>query len=146
MNSTEPTHVREMKVVRPDSGNQHCEFNEDVNSKFPEQLIEKIGMTIFADSNSGHEKVTGKSVTGLASLLGSTPENWFAKRNSSCLTSAFGVDFTNSKNAVEDAIVIRNYCRSFEMRVSRSTVIHEDSMLVVTNSTNPGSNLQHESI
>ena len=32
-------------------------------------------MTIFLDSNHGHDEVTGKSITGLISLLGSAPVN-----------------------------------------------------------------------
>ena len=56
MDSTELNHVGETKVIGLDFGNQHCEFNEDFDNEFPEQLIEEIGITIFADSNGRHEK------------------------------------------------------------------------------------------
>ena len=61
---------------------------------------------IFVDSNYGHDKVTGKSITGLILLIGSTLVNWFAKRQSSCLTSTFGAEFTSLKKAIEEAIVL----------------------------------------
>ena len=71
------------KVIKPNFGNQCCEFQEEMDYKFPEPLMEEAGMAIFVDSNHGHDEVTGKSVAGLISLLGSTPAKWFAKRQSS---------------------------------------------------------------
>ena len=75
VDSAEPIHVGEMKIIKPYFGNQHWEFNEEIDDKFPEPLVEEIGMTIFLDSNHGHDEVTGKSITGLISLLGSAPVN-----------------------------------------------------------------------
>ena len=61
MDSMEPDHAREMKVTRPDVGNQRCELNGDVDSDFPEPLMEEIRMTLFVDSDHGHDKVNGNS-------------------------------------------------------------------------------------
>ena len=66
-------------MVKTDFGNQHCEFNEEIDSTFPEPLMEETAMTIFVDSNHSHGEATGKSTIGLVSSLGSAPENWFAK-------------------------------------------------------------------
>ena len=68
------------------------------------------------------------------------------KRQSSCLTSTFGAEFPSLKKAVEEAAVIRYYCRSFGMRITKPTVIYEDSMSVVMNCTIPGSKLSHKSM
>ena len=57
--------------------------------------MHEIGIKIFVDSNHGDDKVTGKSMTGLTSLLGTTPEKYLTKRQSSCLTSFFGTEFTS---------------------------------------------------
>ena len=148
IDSDDPTHINEMEVVKPNFGNQYCEFDEanEMDNKFPEPLMDEIGMTIFVDSNHGHDKVTGKSITGIISLLGSTPVNWFAKRQSSCLTSTFGAEFVSLKKAVEEAVVLRYYCRFFGMKVKKPTIIYEDNMSVVINCTNPGSTLQHKSM
>ena len=146
IDSTEPTHINNMEVIKPDYGNQYCEFNEELDDKFPEPLMKEIGSTIFVDSNHGHDKVTGKSITGIVSLLGSTPANWYAKRQSSCLTSTFGAEFISLKKAVEEAVALRCYCRSFGMKVTRPTITHEDNMSVVMNCTNPGSKLSHKSM
>ena len=72
--------MEDMKVIKPDFGNQCCEFQEEMDDKFPDPLLDEIGVTIFVDPNHGHDKVTGKSITGLMSLIGSTPVNWHAKR------------------------------------------------------------------
>ena len=66
------------------------------------------------------------------------------------MKSTFGTEFTSLKKAVEEAIEeaieCRHYCRSFEMIVTKPTVIYEDSASVVMNSAEPASNLQHESM
>ena len=58
MDSVEPSHVGEMKIIKPDFGNQCCKFNEEIDVKFPEPFMEKIGISIFAYSNHRHDKVT----------------------------------------------------------------------------------------
>ena len=103
-------------------------------------------MTMFVDSNYGHDEVTGNSINRLISLLGSIPVNWFAKRQSSCFTSTFGAEFTSLKKAVEEALVLRHHYRSFGMKVARQNIAHEDNMSVVIKSNNPGSTLQHKSM
>ena len=67
------------------------------------------------------------------------------QRQSSYLTSDFGAEFTILKKSVEEAIVIRFYCRSFGMKVTRPTITCEDDMPVVINFNNPRSTLQHKS-
>ena len=65
VDSTDVTHENEMKVVTPDFGNQCCEFNEEMNNKFPEPLMDAIGTSTFFYSNHGHAKVTGESKQAL---------------------------------------------------------------------------------
>ena len=55
--------------LKPDFGHQYCEFEEEID----------LEATIFADSNHGRDKVTGKLITDLIGLLRSTPINWYAK-------------------------------------------------------------------
>ena len=56
IDSTDPTHANKVEVIKPDHGNQHCEFNEELDEKIPEPLMKEIGSTIFVDSNHGHDK------------------------------------------------------------------------------------------
>ena len=138
---TEQTRMSEMKAVKPDFGNQCCEFNEEMDDEFPEPLMDEIGITIIVDSNHGHGKATGKSTTCLTSLLGSKPVSCCTKWQSSFLTSTFGAEFVSLKNVVEEAVILRCFYRSFGMKVTKPTTTHEENVLVAVNCTNPGSTL-----
>ena len=122
-------------MLKPDFGNQCCELEEEIDPAFPEPLMKEIQYTIFVDSNRGHDKVKGKSITGMIGLLGSSTVTWSTKRQSSAMTAKFGAEFVSLKKVVEESIVYRCYCRSFGMIVSKPTIAFEDNMAVVINST-----------
>ena len=142
----EPIGLDDYEILEPDFGHQYSDYEEEIDSSFPIPLMDEIRSTIFVDSNYSHDKVTGKSITGLVGFLGGTPITWYAKRQSSVMTSTFGAEFTSLKKAVEEAEMYRYYCRAFGMKMTKPTVIFEDNMAVVLNSSNPGSTLQHKSI
>ena len=56
IDSTELSHSREVKVIKTNFGNQHCEFDEvnEMDDKGPNPLMDEIGMTVFTDANHGH--------------------------------------------------------------------------------------------
>ena len=60
-------------VMTPDFGNQYLDFVEEKDPKVPEPLMKKLTVSIFVDSNHGHDKITGKLVTGIIVFLGRTP-------------------------------------------------------------------------
>ena len=72
IDADELNHIGDTTKLKPDFGNQYCEFEEEIDPEFPEALMDEIQMTIFADSNYDYDKVTGKLITGLIRLLGST--------------------------------------------------------------------------
>ena len=108
--------------------------------------MDEIGMTIFINSNYGHDKVIGKSITGLIGFLGGTSITWFAKRQLSVMTSTFSTEFTSLKKAVEEAVAYRYYCRAFGMRMIYPTTIYEDNMSIVLNTSDLDSNLNQKSM
>lgn len=140
----EPNPMSECEIIKPYFGHQHSEFDEEVDDKFPEPLMEEIRSNIFIDSNHGHDRVTGKSITRLLGFVGGTPITWNEKRQSSVMTSSFGAEFISLKRAVEEAISCRYYCRFFGMRLSKPTIICEYNMSVVLDSTQPISNLNYK--
>ena len=105
-----------------------------------------MDVNIFVDANHAHDKVTGRSVTGLFCFVGSTPVLWKSKRQASVQTSTFGAEFTALKKAVEEVITLRYYLRSMGIRVSKATPIFVDNMGVVLNASNPGSTLNKKSV
>jgi hypothetical protein len=134
-----------VKVIS-DFGNQYTYFHEDIDPRFPPPLIEGLETTIFADSDHGHDKVTGRSITGLIAFLGSTPIHWTSKRQSSVQLSTYGAEFIALKRGVEIAEEIRYHLRSMGVKVDLPTTIYEDNQSVCMSSTDPGSTLNKKCV
>ena len=56
--------------MKPDFGNQYSDFIEEQDPKVPDQKMKELEISIFVDSNHGHDKITGKSVTGIIMFCG----------------------------------------------------------------------------
>ena len=132
--------------LKEDFGGQYQYFQEDMDPKFPDPLVPEMDINIFVDANHAHDKVTGRSVTGLLCFVGSTPVSWKSKRQASVQTSTFGAEFTALKKAVEEGITLRYYLRSMGIKVGKPTPIFVDNMGVVLNASNPGSTLNKKSV
>jgi hypothetical protein len=132
--------------LKENFGGQYQYFTEDLDPKFPEALVPEMDINLFVDANHAHDKVTGRSVTGLLCFVGSTPVLWKSKRQASVQTSTFGAEFTALKKAVEEAITLRYYLRSMGICVTKPTPVFVDNMGVVLNASNPGSTLNKKSV
>ena len=132
--------------VKEDFGGQYQYFQEDLDPRFPLPLVKELDINLFVDANHAHDKVTGRSITGLFGFVGSTPVLWSSKRQASVQTSTFGAEFMALKKAVEEAITLRYYLRSMGINVSKPTPIFVDNMGVVLNASNPGSTLNKKSV
>ena len=132
--------------VKLNFGNQYSYFTEEVDPRFPEPLFDEFDVHVFCDADHGHDQITGRSITGLFTVVGSTPTTWSSKRQSSVHTSTFGAEFTALKSAVEEAVMLRYHLRSMGIRVSKPTPIFVDNMSVVLNATNPGSTLNKKTV
>ena len=59
-------HVDYNKVqIKYDFGNKYAYFIEYIDEQFLEPLRDALGIHLFVDLNHGHEKVTGRYITGL---------------------------------------------------------------------------------
>ena len=104
--------------------------------------MKELDVTIFVESNHGHDLVTGKSITGFILFVGKNPIKYFSKRQTSVQTSTFGAEFVSLKRAIEEAVAIRYYLRSMGVSVTKPTVVYGDNMSAIRNSTDPGSPLK----
>eukprot|EP00957_Ditylum_brightwellii_P042760 3238105-Ditylum_brightwellii.AAC.1 len=95
-----------------DFGNQYSYFSKEIDPRFPEPFFEEFDVHIFCDADHGHDQVTGRSITGVFAVVGSTPVVWSSKRQNSVHTSAFGAEFTALRSVVEEVISIW-YCMRF---------------------------------
>ena len=132
----------EYDEVTPDFGNQYADFKEDVDPRLPEARLKELTITIYIDANHGHDKVTGKSITGILVLVGSTPIYWQSKRQASVQTATFGAEFISLKRAIAEAITIRYYLKSMGVKVTKPTVIYGGNMSSIENTIESGSPLK----
>ena len=59
-----------------DFGNQYSYFQEDIDNRFTEPLFDELDLNIFVVAYHRHNKVTGRSIIGLLSMVVSTPTTW----------------------------------------------------------------------
>jgi hypothetical protein len=113
-----------------------------MDPRFPTPLIKKLEINIFCDADHAHDKVTGRSVTGISRFIGSTPAIWSSKRQASVQTSTFGAEFTALKKATEEAVSLRYHPRSMGFHV----IEWVGNLGVVLNASNQGSTLKKKKI
>ena len=92
--------------LKLDFGTQYSYFEEELDPRFPEPLLEELDLHVFRDADHGHDKVTGRSITGIIYVVGSTPVTWSSKQQAAVQTSTFGAKFTALKKAVEEVTTL----------------------------------------
>ena len=122
----------------PDFGNQYADFIEELDDKLPEPLMDELPITIFVDSNHGHDKVMGKLFTGLIVFVGRTPIYYQAKHQASVQSATFGEEFIALKKGIEEAITTRYYLHAMGVDVSKPTIIYGDNLSAIYNVITPG--------
>ena len=86
INGKEPEIINsdyEKFVPEHDFGTQYHYFKEELDPRFPEPKIEELKISIFCDAYHGHDKRTGRSITGIIVFVGGTPVLWESKRQNS---------------------------------------------------------------
>eukprot|EP00957_Ditylum_brightwellii_P044478 3374267-Ditylum_brightwellii.AAC.1 len=101
--------------INLDFGTQYSYFEEELDHRFPEPLFKDLEMVLFCNSDHGHDKMTGQLITGIMSVVGSTPATWTAKRQMAVHTSTFQAEFRALKKAVEEAVMMRYQLRLMGM-------------------------------
>ena len=132
--------------MKKDFGNQYHYFTEDIDPRFPDPILPELDINLFCDSDHGHDKVTGRSITGIVGFVGSTPVIWQSKRQSSVQTSTYGAEFVALKKAVEEVVNLRYHLRSMGVKVSKPTPIFVDNSGVVISASDPGSTLNKKCV
>ena len=58
-------------------------------------------MTTFVGANLGHDKISGKSCTGILHFLNKTPFDWFSKKQGTVESATFGSENVAARTALE---------------------------------------------
>ena len=127
-------------------GKSYPDAREEVDQNVPEPLVDELAITVFVDSDHGHDKVTRRSMTGMLILVGRTPTFYSSKRQGAVETSTYGAEFCAMRQATEEAIAMRYMLRCLGVTVETPTLILGDNEGVVLNATNSDSLLKKKHV
>ena len=82
-------------------GALYTDAAEEQDDNIPMTLVGEISITVFVDSDHGHDKVTRRSIMGLIAFLNRTPAFYLSKRHVAIETSTYGAEFCAMKTGVD---------------------------------------------
>ena len=89
--------MQELCALYPDAA-------EELDANLPTPLVGEIIITLFVDSDHGHDKVTRRSITGLIAFLGWTPAFYLSKQQGATKTSTYGAELCAMKTGVKEPL------------------------------------------
>ncbi len=104
-----------------------------------------LQVTIFVDADHGHDKKTGRSVTGIFVFLGSAPIDWSSKKQTTVCTSTYAAEFAALRTAAERAEALRYFLKSLGIKVHGRVTILADN-LGVLQGTGPSTELKKKHV
>ena len=114
---------------------------EDITDDIPTPMGKPVRTTSFVDANLLHCKVTGKSATGILTMVNQTPIDWFSKRQATVETATYGSEFVAARIATEQIIALRIQLRDMGIPIDGPSWMFGDNRSVITSSTIPSSML-----
>ena len=97
--------------------------------------MEEISITVFVDSDHGHDKANRRPITGLIPFLGRTPAFYLSKQQGAIKAPTYGAKLCSMKTGVEETIAIRYTMRCLGVNVETARLLCGDNMGVIQNST-----------
>ena len=128
------------------SGQQCIEFYPDASKNIPRDRLAPKGMeaklTVFVHADHARNKVTRRSVTDIIMLLNNSPLVWISIRQKTVETSKYGSELVAARIAI-DLIIERRYkMRLLGVQLEEQTIVLEDKMMAVLNTTIPSPTLK----
>ena len=108
----------------------------------PKPCGKGMDMRVYVDSDHAGDTVTRRSSTGFVIFLNGAPIFWNYKKQTSCETSSFGIEFCAMKQATE---YVKGFCSKLRMMgipVEDLTFIFGNNQSVLANTTMPQSMLK----
>jgi hypothetical protein len=119
---------------------------DEIDPQFPEPIGQEIDVSVFYDSDHAHDRVTGRSISGVIVLVGSAPVVWRSKRQGAVQTSMYGAEFSTMRLATEEIITIRYMLRALGIRVSKPSNISGDNTGIISNSVTSDATLKKKHV
>jgi hypothetical protein len=111
------------------------DVEEEVPPNAPKPLGNPVMMTCFVDANHAGDKITRRSQTGLIIYLNNAPIDWFSKKQNTCESSTFGLEFIAMRIATERIIALRYKLRMFGIPMTGATNVLGDNESVVNSAS-----------
>ena len=140
--NTEVPDYSHYKVLNPDWGKIYHPCKEEIPNNMPRAYGKPVRMTTFVDANLLHDKVTGRSATGIIHLVNKTPIEWFSKRQNTVETATYGSEFVAARIAVDQIVDLRYALRMLGVRIEEPTWMFGDNLSVVNSATIPSGKLK----
>jgi hypothetical protein len=122
------------------------EFYPDAIEDIPEDRLKESGklctLTCFVDADHAQDQLTRRSVTGIVLLLNNTPICWISKRQTTVESSTYGSELVATRMAVELIMSMRYCLRMLGVNLEKRSMLVDDNMAVVLNTTIPSSMLK----
>jgi hypothetical protein len=82
----------------------YCNATEMTPHDAPKPLGKYVVLTHYVDANLYHDWITGRSVTGILSLMNQTPIDWYSKKQATVETATYGSEFIATRICVDRAV------------------------------------------
>jgi len=129
-----------------DWSQQYPDAAEEIDPALPTPKGVALSTAVYFDSDHAHDKVTRRSVTGVISYVGSTPVDWFSKRQVSIETSSYSAEFCAGRTAAEEAISLRYMLRCLGVPLKGRTFLCGDNESMLVSCTTPESKLNKKHV
>ena len=121
----------EAERIAKEMEDEYPDAVEEIDPYLPEPLVEEISINTFVDADFAHDTATRRSITGLITLVGSTPVVCKSKRQGAVATSTYDSEFSAMRSAVEETMAIRYSLRSLGVKVQQASNVMCDNLGVV---------------
>ena len=116
-------------------------IEEKIPDDIPVPLGKHVRITHYVDANLFHDKITGRSVTGILDFLNQTPIDWFSKKQATVETATYGSEFVASRTCVERDVDLRILLRYLGVPIRKTAFMFGDNESVVNSSSTPHAKL-----
>lgn len=117
-------------------------IREEIPYNMPNPKGREVKITMFADANLYHDKVTGRSVTGLLMMLNGTPIDWFSKKQGCVETATYGSEFVAARIGVDKVVEMRYMLRMLGVPMKGPSIMFGDNLAVINSSAIPDDTLK----
>ncbi len=125
---------------------QYIYASEEIDKRFPRPLGKESNVSVFFHSDHAHDKTTGRSISGVIVMVGSTTIIWRSKKQGAVQTSTYGAEFNAMRLATEEAVAIRYMLCSLGVQISKPCNMAEDNAGVVVNASIPHATLKKKHV